>query len=173
MKKLTYFTLAILLFVFGAAAFAEDGGLLGKEAPDFTLKDLNGKSWTLSDLRHEKVVLLEFGRVTCPACVEAGKGFKTLDEKYSNKGLQVLSINLDGPMWRKQVNDYVAREKIKYPVLRDPERKTMQSYKTEYIPLLVLVDRKGVVQFVQQGYSEDILKALSGKIEELLPKKSD
>ena len=175
--KTTYLIIAItLLLSLSAALYAEDqvaNPPLGKTAPDFALKDLKGKKWKLSDLKGKKVVLLEFGRIICLACIEAGKDLKTLDKKYSNKGLQILNVNLDGPMWRNAVNKYAETKKVKYPILLDLEKKTMRLYKIEYIPLLVLIDREGIVRFTYQGYRKEHLKMLSEKIEDLLPKKLD
>jgi thiol-disulfide isomerase/thioredoxin len=67
---------------------------IGVEAPDFLLTDLEGKRHQLSDYR-EKVVLVYFWTSWCGACAAQAEPLRTLHEKYSEKGLEILAVSFD------------------------------------------------------------------------------
>src|SRR6185312_613814 len=56
---------------------------IGSEAPDFTVADLNGKMYKLSDLKG-KTVVLNFWFTTCAPCVTEMPELNRLIEKYKN-----------------------------------------------------------------------------------------
>jgi len=149
-----------------------DHPLLGKSAPDFTLEDLNGKIWTLSSLENQKVVLLDFGRIGCNPCRTIGKELQKLHDKYRNRGLQVLAVNLDAAFNAANVAEYVKNSRYTYPFLRDADRTTVEPYGIEYIPHIVIVDRSGIVRFVSEGYDSRLPSKLKSKIEPLLPEQA-
>src|SRR5690242_16222960 len=66
----------------------------GKEAPDFVLKDLDGKKVKLSDYRG-KAVLLNFWATWCPPCKVEMPWFVDLQKQYGNDGLVVLGVAMD------------------------------------------------------------------------------
>lgn len=158
--------------VFGAlAANAADHPLLHKKAPEIVLKDTTGKEWKLSSLAIKNVVLLDFGRTTCIPCRLIAKDLEALHKKYEKRGLQVLAINLDGPYGEERVAQFIKDEKLTIPFLRDVEFKVAKDYQVQVIPHLVLVDRLGRIRYIHTGYSENLNKILSAKIEPLLPKR--
>ena len=170
---------ACLLVILAVAALSpvlageiKDHPLLGRSAPDFTLKDLNGKTWKLSSLENRKVVLLDFGRTSCNPCRTIGKELQKLHDKYRNRGLQVLAVNLDSAWNGSQVAEYVKASRYTYPFLRDADRTTIEPYGIEYIPHVVIVDRSGIVRFVSEGYESGLTSKLKSRIEPLLPEQT-
>jgi len=63
-------------------------------APDFELKDLNGKSVRLSDYRG-KAVVLNFWATWCPPCKHEIPWFIDLQNKYGSQGLQIIGVSMD------------------------------------------------------------------------------
>src|SRR5512135_2008759 len=63
-------------------------------APDFVLKDIEGKDVHLSDYKG-KLVLLEFWATWCPPCKATIPDLIALQAKYAGKGLVVLGVSLD------------------------------------------------------------------------------
>lgn len=82
-------------------------------APDFSLPDLTGGQLTLSSYRG-KVVLLDFWATWCDPCREEIPRFVDLENRYGNRGLQIIGVAMDdGP---EPVRDFYERFKMNYPV---------------------------------------------------------
>ena len=155
------FAAAFVVLVLGGGAAAQtplrDAYLkrfLGKPAPPFALKDMNGGEVRLSDYRG-KVVLLNFWYSACFPCRAETPGLITLYRSYRDRGLVVLGINTDaiimpddrGSMLRKFRDSF----DIPYPVLMG-DRKVYDNYgKTPIAPITLLVDRRGTIARVFWG----------------------
>lgn len=137
---------------------------VGQPAPDFTLKDLSGHPVTLSAYRGNKVVLMDFWATWCGPCRMAMPGLQDLANKYSKQGLEILSINQGDPA--DQVRNFIERRKYTFHVVLDHDSTVGDQYGVRAIPTLVLVDKKGIVQWIRVGYSpnEDNLKRLVEKL---------
>jgi cytochrome c biogenesis protein CcmG/thiol:disulfide interchange protein DsbE len=89
---------------------------IGKEsmAPDFSLPGLSGQRLDLSSYRG-KVVLLDFWATWCDPCREEIPHFVELQNRYGNKGLQIIGVSMDdGP---EPVREFYQRLKMNYPVV--------------------------------------------------------
>lgn len=70
-------------------------------ANDFPMRNLDGRSFNLSDLKG-KVVLLNFWRKNCPYCVMEKRYLKSMVKQVARPDLEVVSVNLsDNPSWVK------------------------------------------------------------------------
>ncbi len=110
-----------------------------RQRADFTLTDLNGKSWTLKGLSG-KVVLLNFLATWCPPCRKEMPDMETLYQQFEKSGLVILAISDEDAA---KVTPYIADHKVSYPVLLDPGRKVNQLFRVEGIPKSFLYDRDG------------------------------
>jgi peroxiredoxin len=174
-KTLTWLARAGLLVLglglLWAAEEAPPGIRVGTQAPEFTLKDPQGKTYKLQDYRGKKVVLLDFGRFTCQPCRNVVQDLEKLHQKYKDQGVQIFSVNLDGPLAARVVPKGIEEFKLTFPVLLDTDYKVAQSYKVEVIPFLVLIDLQGVVRYTHLGYDRQLQKLLSDQFERYRPKK--
>jgi peroxiredoxin len=83
---------------------------------DFTFKDLQGKSVTLSDYKG-KVLLLDFWATWCPPCRKEIPGFIELYNTYKSRGLVVIGVSMDDTDDIPDVKRYAAQIKMNYPIL--------------------------------------------------------
>ena len=111
-------------------------------APDFTLKNLNGKDVRLSQYRGN-VVFLIFGATWCPQCRQAIASYKEIHSRYGPKGLVTLYVDIQES--REKVAAFARKNALPYPALLDSEGKVMQSYGVLGVPTKVLIDRNGTI----------------------------
>jgi len=110
-----------------------------RQTADFTLTDLQGKSWHLRDLAG-KVVMVNFWATWCPPCRKEMPDLQALYEKYKDQGFIVLSISDEEAA---KVSPFIAERKITYPVLLDPGRKVNDLFIVDGIPKSFVYDRSG------------------------------
>jgi peroxiredoxin len=109
-------------------------------APDFVLKDLNGREVRMSQFKG-RVVFLVFGTTWCPQCREDISLYKDIYSRYSSKGLVVLAIDVLES--QKKAAAFAKRHDLPYPVLLDSNGKVMSSYGVLGVPVKILIDRSG------------------------------
>lgn len=112
-----------------------------RQSADFTLSDLQGKSWHLQDLRG-KVVLVNFWATWCPPCRKEMPDLDALFNKYKDQGFVVLAISDEETA---KVSSYIAEHKVSYPILLDPWRKVNDAFIVEGIPKSFVYDRSGKI----------------------------
>jgi peroxiredoxin len=122
------------------AAFAKlDAADQKRQNVDFTLKDLEGKSWTLKELKGS-VVLINFWATWCPPCRKEMPDLDALYRRFQSKGLVILAIS-DEP--EGKVRPFLADKHYSYPMLLDPGRKVNDLFSIEGIPRSFLYNRDG------------------------------
>ena len=110
-----------------------------RQRADFTLSDLQGKSWHLRELKG-KVVLVNFWATWCPPCRKEMPDLDALYQKFKDQGFVVLSISDEEAA---KVAPFITERKISYPVLLDPGRKVNEAFVVEGIPKSFVYDRDG------------------------------
>lgn len=123
--------------------------LSGAEAPDFVLKSLSGENLRLSEYRGQ-VVMLSFWATWCGDCRAQLAGFNEVYGRYREAGFELLAVSLDRDL--SEAQETATNVEAVYPVLYDAGREVSRLYDVGSMPLLVLIDREGIVREVFQGY---------------------
>lgn len=116
-------------------------------APDFTLRDLQGRTVRLSDFRG-KAVVLNFWASWCPPCRLEIPWFVGLQKKYGAQGLQVIGVSLDssGPA---AVAQFARQAGINYIVAPGDDAVITRYGGINVLPTTVYIGRDGkVVDYV-------------------------
>ena len=111
-------------------------------APDFSLKDLQGKFFRLSNQRG-KPVLIFFGTTWCPSCRSELPLYKEIYETYTKRGLEVTYINIMEPLGR--VAKFVKANALPFKIMLDEDGKVATNYGVVGVPTLVLIDKEGKI----------------------------
>jgi thiol-disulfide isomerase/thioredoxin len=106
---------------------------------DFTLKDLNRKPWTLSQLRG-KIVMVNFWATWCPPCREEMPILDAIYTHYQNEGLVILSITDETPL---TVVPFLSGKAYNPPVLIDSGGAVHKQFHIVGIPKTYVFDRDG------------------------------
>ena len=169
-KRFKLLLIALLLFcsVFTAEGFAQPPSpfavdkLSGQRAPDFTLKDINGNSVSLSSFKG-KVILLNFWATWCPPCRSEIPSMNKLYQKLKGRGFMILAVSTDRAV--VDVKDFLKTMPVNFPVVVDYNLTVSRSlYKVFMLPTTFLIDRKGVIvekYFGDQDWTEpEIVKEI-------------
>ncbi len=92
---------------------------VGAVAPDFSIKDIDGVSFNLSEDKGKKGVLITFWSIFCEPCRGEMPAIQKMHDKYKDKGLDVVSIALDGEPLKSSIVGFVKQEGYTFRVLMD------------------------------------------------------
>lgn len=146
-------------------AFTANSVKEGDPAPDFELKDADGKTVKLSDYKG-KVVLLNFWATWCPPCKIEIPWFIDFERAYRDKGFAVLGVSFDEDGW-DAVKPYLASSKINYRIVVGDEKVDRLyggSEGVSSLPTSYIIDRAGKIASIHVGlvpkkaYEDDIQK---------------
>jgi peroxiredoxin len=143
MKKLIF---AAALLTAGAA-FA--GVQKGQRAPEFSLPSLKGTTVTLGSMKG-KVVLVDFWAQWCEPCKKELPQLDRLAKEYAAKGVVIVAVNIDKQ--RDNAERMVKQLGVSLPVLLDPAGSVAGSYDLPKMPTSFVIDKKGIVRFVNEGF---------------------
>jgi peroxiredoxin len=119
------------------------GAVVGWEAPDFTLVDRQGKTWTLSELKGQ-VVFVNFWATWCPPCREEMPSMQRLYTMLPKDKFKMLAIlNKDDPAL---ADKFAAQFGITMPILDDQANKVGPTYGLTGLPETFIVDKEGILR---------------------------
>ncbi|MBX5482088.1 MAG: TlpA family protein disulfide reductase [Myxococcaceae bacterium] len=160
-------------------ALADELAETGKHAPMFRLPVYNAKEvgatvvgldrYVGSDAQDKqtRVVLLTFMASFCAPCKKEMPYLQSLYEKYSAKGLRIVSVSIDTePEGQKQIDELIAKNHVTYPVLKDRFNLVARRWLGTRSPLpsVFLVKPDGTIASSHRGYSKDIAELLEGEV---------
>lgn len=122
-------------------------------APALTLKDVNGKTHNLADLKG-KVVLVNFWATWCPPCRREMPSMDRLARKLDGKSFAMLAVDIGEDAdtvlnFFSQLDSYPT-----FPILLDTRGKTMQTWKVAGLPATYLIDKQGNIAYSAVGGRE-------------------
>jgi peroxiredoxin Q/BCP len=147
---------------------------IGKKAPDFALKDEDGKIVKLSDFKGKRVVVFFYPRAMTPGCTQESCDFRDEIAAFKKKKVAVLGVSKDTPESQKKFQE---KYELPFPLLSDADTKMQQAWgvwgeKNMYgkkvmgtIRTTVLVDADGKVEKIfpkvkVDGHVASVLEAL-------------
>ena len=132
--------------------------------PEFSLPSTNGP--INQNSFKGKVIYLDFWASWCKPCVKSFPWLNELQNKYKNKGLVVIAINLDQD--KTLADEFLKRIPANFTVAFDKEGKTPELFRVTGMPSSYLVDRKGYIQARHTGFREKDKARLEQAVVKLL-----
>jgi peroxiredoxin len=140
-------------------------------APDFTAREVDGRTFRLSDHLGKEVVLLDMWATYCEPCKAEFPHLRALYDENKTAGFMVVGVAMDGPESLADVPAFVKRYSIDFPVVLDDDSRIASLYNPKKsMPLSVLIARDGHIAVVREGYNpgdekfvaQDVQTALAG-----------
>lgn len=99
----------------------------GSKAPEFSVKDQNGQTVSLSDLKGKKVVLYFYPKDMTPGCTAESCSLRDNYKSLQKAGYEVFGISTDD---EKSHLKFIAKEKLPFRLLADTDKKVHEAYGT-------------------------------------------
>lgn len=117
---------------------------LGEPAPNFQLRDLNGRQVVLSELRG-KVVLLNFWATWCGPCRVEMPAMEKLYRAFSRNDFEILAVSTDA-QGVSVTRPFQQENHLTFPILHDADYRVGLTYGARSLPMTFIVDRQGIVR---------------------------
>ncbi|PKG24167.1 thiol-disulfide oxidoreductase ResA [Niallia nealsonii] len=135
---------------------------VGQKAPDFILVDQYGKKQQLDNYKGQGV-FLNFWATWCKPCETEMPLINKVDKKYSEKGIQVLSINIGESSLA--VDRFIEKYQLDFSIMNDANEGVQDSYAVNPLPASFFIDKDGMVKVIYTGeLTEEKMEALLEKI---------
>jgi cytochrome oxidase Cu insertion factor (SCO1/SenC/PrrC family) len=146
------FVVGIIWLAFFTQAQTPNQTPTSRLAPDFTLTDVDGRTFRLSD-QEGKVVVLEFMRTTCPACVEESPRLRQLRSQFgSNVVMAIISIDPNGDT-DSVLRDYRNQNLMGWIAIVD-KAGVYQGYGVDATPTIFIIDGNGYIKYQHVGLTD-------------------
>ncbi|MBN2013090.1 TlpA family protein disulfide reductase [candidate division KSB1 bacterium] len=142
------------------------------KAPNFFIRDINGKRVELSQLLEKGPVLVNFWALWCIPCLKELPHLNKLAERYRDQGLTVLTINQDDPSSENKVKPFMKGKRYTFQVAIDKDKELWRSFKIVALPTLFLIDQNGTISYTHTGYRPGDEKELTLEVDKLMQNRS-
>lgn len=123
MFKLVFSLIVLLLISCGGTA---ENLTVGDTAPDFTLQDSQGNSYTLSDFRGKSPVIVYFyPKANTPGCTTEACGIRDDYSQFEQDGIQVFGISVDS---KEAIQEFIKDHNLNFPLLSDADKIVTKKY---------------------------------------------
>ncbi|HYG60395.1 MAG TPA: thiol-disulfide oxidoreductase ResA [Symbiobacteriaceae bacterium] len=133
--------MAYVLFVPNEAK--GEGVPIGKPAPDFELKTIDGTSYKLSDLKG-KTVMLNFFATWCPSCRAEMPAMEEVYKEYKDKDFIILAVDLNES--DLAIRSFTEKFGLTFPIIVDKDDRVSRTYEIVNLPTSYFIDKTGVVR---------------------------
>ncbi len=98
---------------------------IGDKAPDFTLRDKDGRTVSLSDFKGRKVVLYFYPKDNTPGCSRQACAFAGAYDIFADNGVVVIGVSKDSEASHQK---FAEKYELPFILLSDPEKEAIQAY---------------------------------------------
>ena len=135
--------LLLLILIVSQNAFAYSP-TTGDIAPDFSIRQLNGKLIKLSQFKGKKSVYLVFWNTWCHYCMKKTPKLKAAQNELTD-AIQVIAINTGREDSIAEMKEFKRSREINYPLAFDAEQKITNLYNVHGVPTEFIIDINGKI----------------------------
>ena len=125
-------------------------------APDITLNDLHGNKVTIADFQ-QHIVMINNWATWCPPCNAEMPTLLKYYQEHADHGFILFGIEAGDPA--EQVTQFVDKYQLTFPILLDPNNRSLSAFQTDSLPSSFVIDHNGTVILAWTGpISRDMLE---------------
>jgi peroxiredoxin Q/BCP len=98
---------------------------VGDKAPDFSAKDEQGNTITLSDYKGKKLVVFFYPKASTPGCTAEACNLNDNYDRFKNQGYEILGVSADSA--KRQAN-FKNKYRFQYPLLADEDKAVIEAF---------------------------------------------
>ena len=121
-----------------------------RPAPKYGALTLEGKPASLESFQG-KPVLINVWATWCVPCRQEMPALESLHNKFSDQGLQIIGVSIDGPGTTQRIKSFIDRMEITYNILHDPDDKFSRAFRTIGVPESFLINADGEIVHTWKG----------------------
>ncbi|MGB7284084.1 MAG: TlpA disulfide reductase family protein [Candidatus Acidiferrum sp.] len=138
----------------------------GNTAPEFSLKALDGKEYSLQELLQQGPVMAGFFKISCPVCQFTFPFLERLYKRYGDGGATFLGISQDDA---GETKDFAKEFGVTFPMLLDEKQKgypASNAYGLTNVPTIFLIEPSGTVKVSCMGFDKKDLESIAAALAE-------
>jgi peroxiredoxin len=136
--------------------------LARSKAPEFTLKSLDGKLYSLKSALEKGPAVVAFFKISCPVCQFTFPFLERLFQRYGTDGVTFLGISQNDA---RDTKSFAQEYGISFPVLLDEKGyPASNAYGLTNVPTIFLVDADGSVKVSSMGFVKADLESIANTL---------
>lgn len=137
----------------------------GGKAPDFSLRTLDGKDFSLADALTRGPVILAFFKVSCPTCQYAFPFLERLYKAYGKSGVTLVGVSQNDAKTTAAFNKEFG---VTFPILLDDTNSypVSNAYGLTNVPTVFWIAQDGEIEISSVGWVKADFEAINGKLAE-------
>ena len=137
-----------------------------KKLPNVKLKDLDGKSVDMSQLKNNgNPIIISFWATWCKPCkAELNTIAEDYDDWMDDTGVKLVAVSIDDARSSSRVEPYINAQGWDYQVLLDPNGDFKRAMNVNNVPHTFLLDGNGIVVWDHNNYSPGDEKELYNEV---------
>ena len=136
----------------------------GNTAPEFSLKSLEQKQYSLHSLLERGPVVAAFFKISCPVCQFTFPFLERLHQRYGSGGATFLGISQDDA---RATKSFASEYGVTFPVVLDDDRYLVSNaYGLTNVPTIFLIETEGKINVSSMGFDKKDLETIAGQLAE-------
>jgi len=138
----------------------------GNTAPNFSIKSLDGKEFSLNGALQKGPTLLAFFKIGCPVCQFTFPFLERLYQRNKSSNVTIVGISQNGP---EKTAGFIKDYGVTFPILLDREENgyvVSNAYGLTMVPTLLLVDTDGSVLVSSMGFVKADIESIAAQFAE-------
>mgnify|MGYP000877327638 CR=1 FL=1 len=135
-------------------------------SPDCALTSLDGTPVKNLRALEGEVVYVDFWASWCPPCVKSFSFLNQLEHEFKAQGLHVIGVNLDEK--KTDAQEFLSNHPVDFEIVADQTKQCAKDFGVMAMPSSYLIDRKGNVRYIHQGFRQGESEQLRAMVEQVL-----